>query len=75
MPCLPAAFIPPRRECTLTRFRWRSVSDDHPSSSLIPATEAHISHENTGRTEMFAVGLSVIRAQSDGSVHSPAPRR
>jgi hypothetical protein len=74
MPCLPAAFISPRRERTSTRFRWRSVSDEHPSSSLITATEAYTSRENNGRTETFAAGLPVIRAQSDGSVHSPAPR-
>jgi hypothetical protein len=72
---MPAAFIAPRRERTSTRFRWRSVSNEHPSSSLTTATEADTSRENNGRTETFTVGLPVIRAQSDGSVQSPVPRR
>jgi hypothetical protein len=75
MRCLPAAFIPPQRERTSTRFRWRSVSDEHPSSSLITATEAYTSQENNGRTETFTAGLPVIRPQSDGSLRWPVPRR
>jgi hypothetical protein len=68
---MPVAFICPRGEPTSTRIRGRSVSDGHPSSSLITATEAGTSQEINERTETFTAGLPVIRAQSDGSLHSP----
>src|SRR6266403_2583415 len=61
--------------CITSCSTWRCVSDEHPSSSLITATETDTSQENNERTETFTAGLPVIRAQSDGSVHSPVPRR
>jgi hypothetical protein len=57
--------------CITPCSTWRSVSDEHPSSSLITATEADTSQENNGRTETFTAGLPVIRAQSDGSLNLP----